>query len=315
MSASPAVSVIIPTHNRPQELSRAVKSVLDQTFQNIEIIVVDDASPVPAAETLEEFRDERLKVIRHDVNKGVSETRNTGIKTARGEWIAFLDDDDEWRPQKLERQLAFMKNTAPDADASATDVYNTAAKKHRAYSENVRRKGIDRAILHWEGFLPSTWLIKRGAFEKTGMFDSNFRRTEDWEWLLRFYIQGLTFTVVPEELVLYAGWHTPDPLKEVECISQVVDKHRRQLKKAAGPAHACFLEIYLHQRIARISVGKKGMIKTFKHFALAFGYLMKALVLSPSEAFRFIAETIRNNYKNTARLKSFFRKLYHARQR
>jgi len=315
MKTSPIVSVIIPTHNRPQELLGAVKSVLDQTFQDIEIIVVDDTSPVPAAETLKDCHDPRLKITKHNVNKGVSEARNTGIKMAQGEWIAFLDDDDAWRPQKLERQLAFMKNAAPDADASATDVYNTATKIHRKYSENVRRKGINRAILYWEGFLPSTWLINRAAFAKTGLFDPHLHRTEDWEWLLRYYIQGLKFVIVPEDLVLYSGWHTPDPFMEVECIRQVVGKHRDQLKKTAGPARACFIEIYLHQRIARAYVGKKGNLKTLKHFIIAFAYLIKAMALSPADAFRFIAETIRNNYKNTARLKSFFRKLYHARQR
>src|SRR3989338_8677774 len=99
------VSVIIPTHNRPELLKRAVKSVLNQTYKDLEVIVVDDGLEKRADETVNSFNDSRLKYIQHPEEKGGSAARNTGIKNSSGEFIAFLDDDDEWLPEKLEIQI------------------------------------------------------------------------------------------------------------------------------------------------------------------------------------------------------------------
>ncbi len=101
----PTVSVIIPTYNRAHLLGRAIESVLDQTYQDFEIIVVDDASADETEEVVKSFGDDRINHIRHQKNKGGSAARNTGIKAARGEFIAFLDSDDEWVPKKLEKEI------------------------------------------------------------------------------------------------------------------------------------------------------------------------------------------------------------------
>ena len=102
---SPVVSVIIPTYNRAHLIGRAIRSVLDQTYQDWELIVVDDASTDDIPGIVKGFTDGRVKYIRHDENKGAAAARNTGIQAARGAYIAFLDSDDEWLPEKLERQV------------------------------------------------------------------------------------------------------------------------------------------------------------------------------------------------------------------
>ena len=106
----PLVSVIIPTRNRVEMLCRAVNSVLSQTFDNLECIVVDDESHDNTEKVINSFEDDRLKYFRHEKNKGASAARNTGIRQSQGEFIAFLDDDDEWLDEKLEKQVNLLEN-------------------------------------------------------------------------------------------------------------------------------------------------------------------------------------------------------------
>src|SRR5688572_26839751 len=98
----PKVSVVIPTHNRPLMLRRAIDSVLAQTYQDFEIIVVDDGLRERSDNVVKLFEDDRIRYISHEQEHGAPAARNTGIKNSNGELIAFLDDDDEWLPQKLE---------------------------------------------------------------------------------------------------------------------------------------------------------------------------------------------------------------------
>ncbi|MGL5079822.1 MAG: glycosyltransferase family 2 protein, partial [Waterburya sp.] len=100
------ISVIIPTYNRADLIIRAIASVREQVYQNLEIIVVDDASDQDIAQVVQQINDSRIKYIRHQTNLGGSEARNTGIKHSQGKYIAFLDSDDVWLPNKLSSQLA-----------------------------------------------------------------------------------------------------------------------------------------------------------------------------------------------------------------
>src|SRR5712692_9764325 len=111
VSKMPKASVITPTYNRADFLRVAIASVLNQTFQDLEIIVVDDASSDRTAEVVRRFTDELIKYIRHDINKGGSAARNTGIKNSTGAYVAFLDDDDEWLPEKLGMQVDLLENS------------------------------------------------------------------------------------------------------------------------------------------------------------------------------------------------------------
>ena len=99
------VSVVIPSKNRPQLVGRAVRSALNQTLQGIEVIVVIDGPDHKTVQTLAEIDDQRLRVVNLEESMGAPEARNVGVRMARGPWVAFLDDDDEWLPTKLARQL------------------------------------------------------------------------------------------------------------------------------------------------------------------------------------------------------------------
>ena len=111
-SATPKVSVIIPTYNRAGLLPRAVNSVLSQTYDDYEIIIVDDCSTDNTRDVIAAFTDPRVLSIRHQTNRRQSASINTGISNARGEYIAFLDDDDEWLPAKLEKQVAILDSSS-----------------------------------------------------------------------------------------------------------------------------------------------------------------------------------------------------------
>lgn len=104
----PKVSVIIPTYNRARYLHRAIQSVLDQRFPDLEIIVVDDASTDDTAQVIEGFRDPRIRYFRHNTNRREAASRNTGVQNAVGDYIAFLDDDDVWLPDKLAIQVNLL---------------------------------------------------------------------------------------------------------------------------------------------------------------------------------------------------------------
>jgi glycosyltransferase involved in cell wall biosynthesis len=105
---TPLVSVVLPTFNRAHLLKSALASVLSQTYKNLEIIVVDDASTDDTQQVVAVIKDHRLRYIRHVATKGGSAARNTGILAAIGSYIAFLDDDDEWYPEKVEAQLEWL---------------------------------------------------------------------------------------------------------------------------------------------------------------------------------------------------------------
>lgn len=105
----PAVSVIMPAYNSRATIAESIQSVIDQTFSDWELLVIDDCSPEPIADIVESFHDERIRYIRLAENQGVAVARNTGIAKAKGRYIAFLDSDDLWLPEKLSAQLHFMK--------------------------------------------------------------------------------------------------------------------------------------------------------------------------------------------------------------
>jgi len=119
---NPTVSVIISTYNRAHLIGRAIQSVLNQTYQDFEVIVVDDGSTDNTEEIVKSFNDPRIRYIRHEKNKGAAAARNTGIKAARGKYIAFQDSDDEWLPEKLEKQMKVFENAPPEAGVVYTDM-------------------------------------------------------------------------------------------------------------------------------------------------------------------------------------------------
>ncbi|MGQ9690926.1 MAG: glycosyltransferase family 2 protein [Thermoproteota archaeon] len=200
MTSSPKVSVIIPTYNRANCVGDAIRSVLDQTYKDFEIIVVDDGSTDNTSEVLAEFGD-KIHVIRQE-NAGVSAARNAGIKAARGEWIAFLDSDDIWEPQKLEVQVRDLE-AHPEVVAHEVDAIielssggNINLFKLRGLSEEFKKHPLRERplidVLIVQMFTPCC-LVRKEILDKVGYFDEDLSIHEDWNLLARVALEGPFF--------------------------------------------------------------------------------------------------------------------------
>ena len=179
---------------------RAVNSVLDQSFQDFEIIIVDDASRDNTEKMVSGIRDKRIFYIRHEKNRGGSAARNTGIKQARGEYIAFLDSDDEWLPEKLEKQLKVFEQSTNSVGLVYTGIIKESKQRRSVHQP---RENTAQAILA-ENYVgtTSTPLIKKECFIKTGLFDETLPSAQDWDMWIRI-AQHYEFDFVPEVLVKY----------------------------------------------------------------------------------------------------------------
>jgi glycosyltransferase involved in cell wall biosynthesis len=199
------VSVIIPTFNRVHLLERAINSVLTQTNKNFELIVVDDGS---TDNTLSQLPPKFPQV--HWItqqNSGVSKARNRGIQQARGQWIALLDSDDVWHPQKLELQVKFIQKT-PSILFCHTDeqwIRNGTKVNPPSYLDKTNHqifiKSLDRCII-----CPSSVLIHKSILEKTGLFNEELPVCEDYDLWLRLLI-GYDIAYLPQKMVTKYGGH------------------------------------------------------------------------------------------------------------
>jgi glycosyltransferase involved in cell wall biosynthesis len=197
------VSVIIRTYNRAYIVGEAIQSALNQTYGDYEVLVVDDGSTDNTAEVVQRFQEPKLRYVRHERNRGVGAACNTGIAQAKGEWIAFLDSDDLWNPDKLERQVACAIRH-PEVDAVFSDIeiledttripsliatmrsFSKLLAKDRKQQEYVfGARQLYLCLLEEVPIKPTVLLVKREILAKVGPFDLTALGCEDWEFLLR----------------------------------------------------------------------------------------------------------------------------------
>ena len=199
MSDNPLVSVIIPTRDRPELAARAIRSALAQTYANQEIVVVDDASAVPLVLPPELADDNRVQTVRLDTASGAGRARNAGVRASQGTLLAFLDDDDRWRPAKIERQVQVLSG---DGDAAAVETGYELWDGSRLVERYVPRpdRNLGGELLERPRMQPSTVLIWRSAFVELGGFDPTLLRVQDWDLWVRF-ADSYQAVALPEVLV------------------------------------------------------------------------------------------------------------------
>ncbi|WP_324667972.1 glycosyltransferase family 2 protein [Geochorda subterranea] len=184
----PLVSVIIPTYNNAHVLPRAIRSVLAQTYSNWELIVVDDGSSDNTAEVMGQFEDPRIRYIRHDnPGMGPGAARNTGLRLAQGDYVAFLDSDDEWLPEKLEAQLGVFKRASERVGVvycGVLRVYDGTGFR-RTHIPRVRGMALQDALALEVGCTPSTTMVRRAYLSQVGLFDESLMTGEDLDMWLR----------------------------------------------------------------------------------------------------------------------------------
>jgi glycosyltransferase involved in cell wall biosynthesis len=209
MDRLPLVSAVIPTRNRPGLVMRAVRSALSQSYPELQVVVVIDGPDAATASLLEGVGEPRLKVVALAASVGGSEARNRGVQAADGEWIAFLDDDDEWLPNKLEMQMKAIADQ-PDKNLFAAcrfmvrSAQGTTVFPTRMPDRNER---IDEYLYclkkfrFGEGFLQTSTLVApRGLLIKVP-FIPGLKRGQEFAWMVRASChEGAGFIVLPETL-------------------------------------------------------------------------------------------------------------------
>ncbi|MDZ7957758.1 MAG: glycosyltransferase family A protein [Aulosira sp. DedQUE10] len=194
MKNLPLVTVVIPVYNCAKFLSEALDSVFAQIYRPIEVIVVDDGSTDDSADIVRDYPEVRYF---YQLNQGVSVARNLAIAAAKGEFIAFLDADDTWKPNKLSIQISYMLEH-PDVGITATHALSFLE------SETHLPEWFkpDKHLGDIEGIIPSTFVVRKNVFREIGDFSPDYRASEDMEWLCRAKDAQISITNLSESLTL-----------------------------------------------------------------------------------------------------------------
>jgi glycosyltransferase involved in cell wall biosynthesis len=269
-------------------------SLRGQSYQNIEIIVVDDGSSEDIGGIVEREDDGRIKYLRHKANQGVSAARNTGIKAATGRFIGFLDSDDEWLPTKVERQIeALAKDDRNKVCYCFTEVFSdevgrvidahSFAKQGDILHYALIGNGVERG---WTGLcvLVIELMLPREELLRVGLFNERYRSHEDWDFLIRLAAR-YGFACVPEILVRghkHSRGHITNNPKDVVDTRRSMFQSHRDLYLADRPAAAAFfLDLAYYQGL----MGRRGDALLSLSRSIAFQpmskapYLRSALVL------------------------------------
>ena len=274
MENKPIVSVIIPTYNRAHLIGRAIKSVLNQTYQDFEIIVVDDGSTDNTGEIIRGFKDKRVKYIKkYKENKGSSVARNIGIKVARGKYIALLDSDDEWLPEKLDKQIKVLQSESPEVGVVYSNLlYIDENGKNMSKFRNPKKEGYIYEDLLGKNYVgtDSTLLIRKECFNRVGLFDDLLNTQQDWDMWIRI-AKYYRFALIKVPLVKYR-LHSNQISRNLELkiitANRILVKYKDELKKRRGVHSKHYF--YLGNRFCHMGKTKEGQ-----------RYLLKAISLYP----------------------------------
>ena len=202
----PLVSVIIPTHNRIQSVSDAIESVLDQSFQNFELIVVDDGSTDGTAKQLTANFQSKLTLLSVQ-NSGVSSARNIGAGKSQGEFLSFLDSDDIWHRDKLKTQVDFHQENPQFQISQTEEHWIRKGKRVNPMNKHKKPAGyIFPQSLHLCTVSPSSVMIKKSLFDQTGGFDEQLMACEDYDFWLRI-TSGHQVALIEQKLLTKYGGH------------------------------------------------------------------------------------------------------------
>lgn len=199
----PTVSVIIPVYNGADEVRRAIDSALAQVKCEVEVIVLNDGSKDDTRTVVNEYGD-KIRAI-HQENSGLAQTRNNGILAARGEWVAFLDHDDYWKPEKLSEQLKAAERTSADVVYTNAKNFGDVDRVGNLRSEpSAMLEGDVLEPLLLDNFIVvSSVMIRRSVVQQFEGFNASLPCVEDWDLWLRLSAQGVRFTAVREPVTMY----------------------------------------------------------------------------------------------------------------
>jgi len=220
----PLISCIVPVYNGERYLRETLDSIFSQTYRPLEIIVADDGSNDGTAPIVASYGD-RIQYLKQE-NAGASAARNLGLERARGEFIAFLDADDLWHAEKLQRQMACFQ-ARPDLELCITHVQNFWIPELAVEAEKYRDHRLSKPT---PGFSVATLLAKRSAFDRIGRFDRTLKHADKTEWFLRARTNGAAIELLPDVL-LYRRIHQTNVSRVLgdECRDEYLALIKRKL--------------------------------------------------------------------------------------
>ncbi len=240
----PQVSVIMPVYNVETFVAEAVRSVLGQSFTDFELLIIDDRSPDDSVRICERFSDHRIRIVRHTDNRGLAGARNTGIRQARGDLLAFIDSDDCWHPDKLKLHVRHLQANPQVGVSFSRSAFINADGTPNACFQMPRLTGLNPEYFLCRNPIGngSTPVIRRAVFEAIRFtdnlhgtpedcyFDEHLRRSEDIEcWIRIALTTDWTIEGIPEALTYYRlneGGLSASLFKQLESWEQAIDKTR-----------------------------------------------------------------------------------------
>ena len=299
----PKVSVIIPTFNRAAFLESAIESVLNQTYNDFEIIIVDDNSSDNTYEVVASFKDVRIKYIRHRENKGVSAARNTAIRVCKGKYIAFLDDDDEWVPEKLQKQVELQDKSSSNicgvySDRVIIDRLSNKIISKGLQSNKVRGNLLSQLVMHNQ-INTCTVLLRKRCLDDVGLFDETISYMEDRDLWIRLSLNW-DFEYIDEPLTrthIHKQNHLSSRLKEqIEGRKKLLRKYSNLFNKDKKTwSKLTLLQGAQYCQLKDIKKGRKNIVKGIKIYPFNFnGYLHLFSALLGIKAYQSLRKWFRS---------------------
>lgn len=221
------ISVIIPTFNRSTVIERSIRSVLNQSIGDLEIIVVDDNSNDNTEDIVKSIQDDRIKFVKLEQNKGACYARNEGIKRASGRYIAFQDSDDEWYINKLEIQLKYLEKKK--LDVVACKVLIKSEDREYVFPKNIN---VDSSNIYMDNFITTQTILAKKECLINEPFDNDLPRFQDWDLAIRLVNK---YKVEVIDKVLVNVYHQENSIsksreKAIEALEIFLDKHSKNNK-------------------------------------------------------------------------------------
>lgn len=285
------VSIIIPAWNSENYIKESIDSALSQTYKNIEIIVIDDGSTDNTKKVINDYIKSRKIYYIFQPNKGLAGARNTGILSAKGEYIALLDSDDLFLPKKIQKQVEALEKN-PDFSVCYCDLLHFTEREPRQFFHHrysYPSGNLFGELLKKQFINPLTVIIKKTVFDTYGIFDENLKRSEDWELWLRFAHAGIKFLHL-KEILAYYRIRNAGNLSSIESEPQMKEKN---------------LEIFLNlkKKMSSEELIKYNFYTTLNNLRkkLSLSYLMigekkKALEKYPSFILKLIITIFPDNF-------------------
>lgn len=267
------VSAIVTTFNRKDFAEKAIRSVLAQTYKDFELIVLDNSSTDGTDEMVKGIHDPRIVYVRHP-QLGIAAARNLGVRTAKGEFVGFLDDDDEWLPNKLELQVALF-DRSPQTVALVYGGFHRVrdGQVYDTFAPRLRGKVFEDYFCKSDPLTGSASnpLIRASAFAVSGLYDERLKTSEDWECYLRL-ARDFEFDFVPEPILnirSHAGPRLGDKLEEAAKVEMLVCEEFKDFLATHPVCHSYYLQKIggKYCRVGKPDEGRK--------------YLKEALAVTP----------------------------------